>query len=67
MPDINDMKDILNQTAKLHLDWLETWTPMQPALCCGANLVQACVYDLIQIFNNTFLGAYLKELEATNA
>jgi len=40
---------------------------MQPALCCGVNLVQACAYDLVQIFNNTFLGAYLKELEATNA
>ena len=69
MIDSNDpeFKITLNQTAKIHLDWLEVWSVMQPAVCCGANLIQACTYDLVQVFNNTFLGAYLKEFEATNA
>jgi hypothetical protein len=65
--DTNNAKvrnDLLNEGAK-HITFLSRWAGTMPVSVVGVNLLDACMYDIVQVLNGAFLQDYVTKNTTT--
>lgn len=65
--DNQEVKATLAAAEATHVRFLRAWAneaPRHVVVVAGVNILQALSYELIQLINNAFLGAYINEQTA---